>query len=154
MEDVEASIEGPTRLVVRLSAQSDGGSCGLYRRLHSICHTIAFGTVLNRCDPAGHLPHARPVGGDPPTHTPHTHTSISPTTLTTLTSISHCPTNHCGLRYTKKLTGSDFISNIKKVHLRNFELLNCFLDLLWNFEDLKNVFIHFVYNQTEPEIQP
>ena len=27
---------------------------------------------------------------------------------------------HCGLRYTKKLTGSDFISNIKKVYLRNF----------------------------------
>ena len=26
---------------------------------------------------------------------------------------------HCGLRYTKKLTGSDFISNIKKVYLRN-----------------------------------
>ena len=53
VEDVEASIEGPTRLVVRLGAQSDGGSCGLYRRLysirHSIVYTIAFGTVLNRC---------------------------------------------------------------------------------------------------------
>ena len=60
---------------------------------------------------------------------------------------------HCGLRYTKKLTGSDFISNIKKVYLRNFELLNCFLDLLWNFEDFKNVFIRFVYNPKEPEIQ-
>ena len=63
---------------------------------------------------------------------------------------------HHALRFkgTKKLTGSDFISSIKKVYLHNFKLLNCFLDLLWNFEDLKNVVIHFVYNQTEPEIQP
>ena len=30
---------------------------------------------------------------------------------------------HSGLRNTKKLTGSDFISNIKKVSLRNFLLL-------------------------------
>ena len=30
------------------------------------------------------------------------------------------PPLHCGLRYTKKLRGSDFISNIKKVYLRNF----------------------------------
>ena len=27
---------------------------------------------------------------------------------------------HCCLSYIKKLTGSDFISNIKKVYLRNF----------------------------------
>ena len=31
--------------------------------------------------------------------------------------------------------------------------LRLFLDLIWNFEDLKNVFSHFVYNQTESEIQ-
>ena len=60
---------------------------------------------------------------------------------------------HCGLRYTKKLTGSDVISNIKKMYLRNFYLLNCFLDLLWNFEDFKNVYIRYVYNLIEPEIQ-
>ena len=29
-------------------------------------------------------------------------------------------TVHFGLRYNKKLTGSDYISNIKKVYLRNF----------------------------------
>ena len=61
-----------------------------------------------------------------------------------------CVALHCGLRYTKKLTDSDSISNIKKVYLRNFYLLDCFLDLLWNFE---NVFFCFVYNLIEPEIQ-
>ena len=61
------------------------------------------------------------------------------------------PSLHCGLRYTKKLTGSDFISNIKKVYVRNCaQLLNCFPDLLY----LKNVCIRFVYNLIEPEIQP
>ena len=65
-----------------------------------------------------------------------------------------CFALHCGLRYTKKLSGSDFISNIKKMYLRNFYLLNCFLDLLWTFEDLKNVYIRYVYNLIEPEIQP
>ena len=40
------------------------------------------------------------------------------------------------------------------MHLRNIYLLNCFLDLLWNFEDFKNVFFCFVYNLIEPEIQP
>ena len=35
----------------------------------------------------------------------------------TLCIIQDMRSSHCGLRYTKKLTGSDFISNIKKVYL-------------------------------------
>ena len=59
-----------------------------------------------------------------------------------LTINRHYEALHCGLTYTKKLIGSDFISNIKNVFLRNFKLLKCFLDLLWHFEDLKmNLFV-------------
>ena len=50
-----------------------------------------------------------------------------------------CPqTLHCGLRNTKKMTGSDLISNIKKVYLRNFQLLNCFVELLLIFKDFED----------------
>ena len=44
------------------------------------------------------------------------------------------PSLHCGLRYTKKPTGSDFVSNIIKGVLL---VLRLFLDLIWNYEDLK-----------------
>ena len=61
------------------------------------------------------------------------------------------PSLHCGLRYTKKPTGSDFVSNIIKGVLL---VLRLFLDLIWNFEDLKNVFSHFVYNQQNLRYSP
>ena len=41
------------------------------------------------------------------------------------------------------------ISSVKQPSLA--PIVGCFLDLLWNFEDIKNVFISFVYNLIEPQ---
>ena len=48
------------------------------------------------------------------------YTEADPEVLAPRCFVYWSPTLHCGLRNTKKLTGSDFISNIKKVYLHNF----------------------------------
>ena len=64
---------------------------------------------------------------------------------------------HCGLRYTKKLTGSDLSSNIKKrVLAQLLFLIKSLIQSLKLFSrpNLKKSFVCFVYNLIEPEIQP